>query len=51
MRPRQRDETASDDFAANLDQVCRNSFRLLEGLIPTIGADAAEANPDIQKAS
>ena len=43
-------ETASDDFAANLDQVCRNSFRLLEGLIPNLGA-AAESNPDIQKAS
>ena len=51
MRPRQRDATASDDFAANLDQVCKNGFRLLEVLIPAIGADAAESNPDIQKAS
>ncbi len=47
-------ESASDDFAANLSEVCANSFRLLENLIPAIGADvanAADANPDIQKAS
>ena len=44
-------ETASDDFASNLDRVCENSFRLLEGLIPKIGAAAADADPDIQKAS
>ncbi len=44
-------ETASDDFASNLDRVCKNSFRLLEGLIPEIGADAAAADSDILKAS
>lgn len=44
-------KTASGDFAANLSKVCANSFRLLESLIPEIGADAADANPDIQKAS
>jgi len=41
-------ETASDDFAANLDEVCGNSFRLLEGLIPAIGAGPASENPDYQ---
>ena len=44
-------ETASDDFASNLGQVCENSFRLLESLIPTIGAGPASENPDCQKAS
>ena len=44
-------ETVTDDFAANLDRVCANSFRLLEGLIPAIGAAPAGANPDYQKAS
>ncbi len=50
-------ETATDDFAANLDKVCANSFRLLENLIPAIGPGAtdpvaaAKADPDIQKAS
>jgi adenosylhomocysteine nucleosidase len=44
-------ETASDDFAANLSEVCANSFRLLESLIPAIGAGPADANSDIQKAS
>ena len=44
-------ETASDDFAANLDRVCKNSYRLLEDLIPMIGADLAGENPDLQKAS
>ena len=44
-------ETASDDFAANLDRVCKNSYRLLEDLIPMIGADLAGEHPDLQKAS
>lgn len=44
-------QTATDDFAANLDRVCQNSFRLLEGLIPAIGAGPAGANPDYRKAS
>ena len=44
-------ETASDDFAANLDRVCETSFRPLEALIPAIGAAPAGANPDYQKVS
>ena len=44
-------ETASDDFSANLSEVCANSFRLLERLIPEIGAGPASENPDLQKAS
>ena len=44
-------ETASDDFSANLGEVCANSFRLLERLIPEIGADLASENPDYQEAS
>ena len=44
-------KTASDDFAANLSEVCANSFRLLESLIPAIGADPAGENRDCQKAS
>ena len=44
-------ETASDDFTANLGEVCANSFRLLESLIPAIGAELAGENPDYQKAS
>ena len=44
-------ETASDDFASNLDRVCENSFRLLECLVPEIGAGAKNANSDFQKAS
>jgi hypothetical protein len=34
-----------------LDRVCQNSFRLLEGLIPAIGAGPAGENPDYRKAS
>ena len=44
-------ETASDDFAAHLGAVCENSFRLLEALIPAIGAAPAGENRDYQKAS
>jgi adenosylhomocysteine nucleosidase len=44
-------ETATDDFASNLDKVCENSFRLLEGLIPAVGAGPAGENPDYQQAS
>ena len=40
-------ESASGDFASNLDRVCRNSFRLLECLVPSIGG----ANSGLQKAS
>ncbi len=31
------DESAPDDFDANLDTVCRHSYRLLEQLIPGLG--------------
>jgi adenosylhomocysteine nucleosidase len=41
-------ETATDDFAANLSEVCANSFRLLESLIPAIGAAPARETPDYQ---
>jgi len=49
-------ETASGDFSANLHRVCQNSFRLLEGLIPAVGATSAstgpaDKKPDIRKAS
>jgi nucleoside phosphorylase len=40
-------ESASGDFASNLHKVCENSFRLLEYLVPKIGAGSA----DMQKAS
>ena len=36
-------DSASDDFAANLSAVCRNCFRLLEVLIPAIGAQGADS--------
>ena len=32
-------ESASDDFDANLARVCENGFRLLEELIPAVGAN------------
>lgn len=56
-------ESASGDFASNLAMVCRNSFAILERLIPTVGAEAIAgeadgpgepadtSNPDYQRAS
>ena len=35
------DEQACSDYAANLDKVCMNSFRLLEQLIPSLAAAPA----------
>ncbi len=52
-------ESASGDFASNLARVCRNSFAILERLIPEAGAGEADgpgeqadtADPDYQRAS
>jgi adenosylhomocysteine nucleosidase len=52
-------ETASDDFASNLSTVCRNSFGMIECLVPIVGAgEPAEqskqggpSKPDYQRAS
>ncbi len=44
-------ESASGDFTANLDTVCKNSFRLLECLVPEIGAVGCDAKSELQKAS
>jgi len=44
-------ETAPDDFAANLDRVCENSFRLLERLVPEIAAGPGSAESSFQQAS
>ncbi len=56
-------ESASGDFASNLAMVCRNSFAILERLIPEAGAEAGAgeadgpgeqadtADPDYQRAS
>jgi adenosylhomocysteine nucleosidase len=44
-------ESASGDFASNLHRVCMNSYRLLECLIPLIGAGGGDADSDLQKAS
>ena len=44
-------ESAPSDFASNLKLVCKNSFRLLECLVPEIGAGRADANSDLQQAS
>lgn len=44
-------ESASGDFASNLEMVCRNSFRVLECLIPAIGTGGENANTDLQKVS
>ena len=47
-------ESASGDFASNLAMVCRNSFAILERLIPAVGAEAGAGDatkPDYQRAS
>lgn len=52
-------ESASGDFASNLATVCRNSFAILERLIPEVGVgegdhsggQADTSNPDYQRAS
>ena len=44
-------ESASGDFALNLDSDCKNSFRLLACLVPMIGAGGGNAATDFQKAS
>lgn len=44
-------ESASGDFAANLDKVCKNSFHLLELLIPRIGSGGSDAESALQKVS
>lgn len=44
-------ETAPGDFASNLDKVCRNSFHLLEHLVPSIGPGGEDTDADLQKVS
>lgn len=44
-------DTASTDFASNLQTVCGNSFRLLEFLVPEIAAGGGDARSDMQRAS